>query len=61
MVLTARRGAGFAEAYLMQEMLGVDGLNALLRCKGLTKADYARLVAVVRNKVLGPQEASPNR
>lgn len=61
LALTATRGPGYAEVYLMQEMLGMDGWNALLACKGMTRADYRQMVTTVRDKVLGPQEADPNR
>lgn len=60
LAITATRGGGVAEVYMMQEMLG-DGWAALLASKAMTRDNYRQMVTAVRDKVIGPQEADPNR
>lgn len=61
LAISATSGAGVAEVYMMQTMLGLAGWAALLGSKAMKKAHYRRMVTVVRDKVVGAQERDPNR
>lgn len=53
--------AARAERYVMTEMLGEDGWQALRSCKTLTLRDYRRLAQVCSEKVMGQlEEEAPN-
>jgi hypothetical protein len=61
LAITATRGVGVAEVYIVQEMLGPAGWQALISSKAMKRAHYRRMVTVVRDKVAGPEERDPNR
>lgn len=58
-------GAGYGEIYLLREMLGSEGLNALLNAgkkRWITKAQYEAITRRVMAVALGVEEEDlPNR
>jgi hypothetical protein len=54
---------GYGSAFLMKEMLGEESYRALLGCRTMTSAQFARIQRRVINRALGQMEGedgSPN-
>lgn len=67
MELAEQRGAtplavGFADVFIMREMLGGESYRALLNCKAMTRGQYLRIVGKVMRRAMGALEddGSPN-
>lgn len=54
--LLATQGMVVAERWLMVELLGQDGWDALRSCKTLTRAQYRKLAASIVEHAMGPDE-----
>ncbi len=69
MELAEQRGAtplavGFADVYIMREMLGEKSYRALLDCRTMTRGQYLKIVGKVMKLAMGALEdegGSPNR
>lgn len=67
--LAERRGAtetaaGFADVYIMREMLGEKSYRALLDCRTMTRDQFIRITQRIMTRAMGAleeQDGSPNR
>jgi hypothetical protein len=67
--LAERRGgteqaAGFADVYIMREMLGAESYRALLDCRTMTRDQFIRISTRVMTRAMGAledEDGSPNR
>lgn len=54
--LLATQGQAVAERWLMVELLGQEGWDALRSCKTLTRPQYRKLAASIVEHAMGPDE-----